>query len=102
MAGGRPELALALAGRAGGRSGRRLWAAAFHMGFHRRSRQSYSNQVAIDVSDGVVAGDKTNAAMSTRSESRDAIFVVHGAANYNATMQIKAYQEKNGMTIDEV
>ena len=72
------------------------------MGFHRRSRQSYSNQVAIDVSDGVVAGDKTNAAMSTRSESRDAIFVVHGAANYNATMQIKAYQEKNGMTIDEV
>ena len=58
--------------------------------------------MAIDVSDGVVAGDKTNAAMSTRSESRDAIFVVHGAANYNATMQIKAYQEKNGMTIDEV
>eukprot|EP00964_Phaeocystis_antarctica_P134505 scaffold98800_cov54-Phaeocystis_antarctica.AAC.4 len=41
VAGGRPELALAPAGRAGGRSGRSLWAAAFHIGFHRRSHQSY-------------------------------------------------------------
>ena len=30
-AGGRPELDLALAGRAGGRVGRSLWAAAFHI-----------------------------------------------------------------------
>ena len=30
-AGGRPELDLALAGCAGGRIGRRLWAAVFHM-----------------------------------------------------------------------
>ena len=59
--------------------------------------EGFSNtQVAIDVDDGVVAGDKT------RSESRDAIFVVHGAANYNAAMKIKAYQAKNGMTMDEV
>ena len=58
--------------------------------------EGFSNtQVAIDVDDGVVAGDKT------RSESRDAIFVVHGAANYNAAMKIKAYQAKNGMTMDE-
>lgn len=59
--------------------------------------EGFSNvQVAIDVNDGIVAGDKT------RSEVRDAIFVVHGAANYNATMQIKAYQEKNGLTMAEV
>ena len=75
--------------------------------------------VACDPSDGKVSDDKTRnearraAHRCPRSrpapaqrgplcpQVRDAIFVVHQMANYSVAKQLKAYLEKNGMTLQE-
>lgn len=53
-------------------------------------------QVGIDASDGSVAsGDKT------RNEVRDAIFVVQQMSNCSAAKQIKAFLDRNGISMAE-
>lgn len=53
-------------------------------------------QVGIDRSDGsITGGDKT------RSEVRDAVFVVHQMSNCSAAKQIKAYLDRNGVSMAE-
>ena len=75
-AGGQPELDLALAGRAGGRIGRGLWAAASHMGSRRSRllarRSSSSSRIAA-----MLRGSAPSPACTVRTQCLHSAHAVH-------------------------